>query len=272
MGDVPHGPEHDADVAARGAAETLARKKLAALIAFDLVALVVVVGLAWLAIWQLHRRAWKLELIARVEARVHAAPTPAPGPESWPTLSAASDEYRRVVARGHWRQNRTALVQALTELGGGYWVLTPLALNDGSIVFVNRGFVPIDKRDQAFWREEASGPVTVTGLLRLSEPGGGFLRPNEVGSDRWYSRDLAAIAASRGLARFAPYFIDAERAPGAVGLPAAGLTVLTFPNNHLVYALTWGVLAVMAAAGTAFFNVQVLQTQHRSREAGLSES
>jgi surfeit locus 1 family protein len=111
----------------------------------------------------------------------------------------------------------------------------------------------------------------VTGLLRMSEPGGGFLRPNEVGRDRWYSRDVAAIRLPRAGA-VAPYFIDAERAPGAVGLPAAGLTVLTFPNNHLVYALTWGVLAVMAAAGTAFFNVQVLQTQHRSREAGLSES
>jgi surfeit locus 1 family protein len=35
--------------------------------------------------------------------------------------------------------------------------MTPLALDDGSIVFVNRGFVPIDKRDQAFWREEPPG-------------------------------------------------------------------------------------------------------------------
>jgi surfeit locus 1 family protein len=259
MGHVPHGPEHDADVAPRGAAEALTSKKIAALVAFDLVAILAVVGLAWLAVWQVHRRAWKLDLIARVEARVHAAPTPAPGPESWPSLSTASDEYRRVLAKGHWRQDGTALIHALTELGGGYWVLTPLALGDNSILFVNRGFVPTDKRDPAFWREEAARPVTVTGLLRFSEPGGGFLRPNEPGSDRWYSRDLAAIAASRGIGRFAPYFIDAERAPGAVGLPVAGLTVLTFTNNHLLYAIAWAILTVMAGAGTAFVNVQVLQ-------------
>jgi surfeit locus 1 family protein len=220
--------------------------------------MLVVGGLAWLAVWQVHRRAFKLELIARVESRVHEAPSPTPEPESWRTLSAASDEYRRVLARGHWCQGRTALVQALTELGAGHWVLTPLALDDGSIVFVNRGFVPTDKRDPAFWREEAAGPLGVTGLLRFSEPGGGFLRPNEPGSDRWYSRDVAAIAASRGLQRVAPYFIDAERASGGAGLPIAGLTVLTFPNNHLVYAITWGILAVMTAAGTAFLNVQVL--------------
>ncbi len=159
-------------------------------------------------------------------------------------------------------------MQALTELGGGYWVLTPLALNDGSIVFVNRGFVPTDKREGASWREEASGPVMVTGLLRLSEPGGGFLRPNDPRSDRWYSRDVAAIAASRGLDRVAPYFIDLERAPDEAGLPIGGLTVVTFPNNHLVYAVTWGILALMAAAGTAFLNVQVLQTRRWSRRAG----
>jgi surfeit locus 1 family protein len=112
----------------------------------------------------------------------------------------------------------------------------------------------------------------VTGLLRLSEPGGGFLRPNDPRSDRWYSRDVAAIAASRGLDRVAPYFIDLERAPDEAGLPIGGLTVVTFPNNHLVYAVTWGILALMAAAGTAFLNVQVLQTRRWSRRAGPPES
>ena len=71
--------QHDADVAARGAAKALTGRRLAALVAFDLAAVLIVAGLAALAAWQLHRRAWKLDLIARVEARVHAAPAPAPG-------------------------------------------------------------------------------------------------------------------------------------------------------------------------------------------------
>ena len=57
----------------------MTRRKIAALIAFDLVAILLVACLAALAVWQVHRRAYKLDLIARVEARVHAAPTPAPG-------------------------------------------------------------------------------------------------------------------------------------------------------------------------------------------------
>ncbi|HET6344399.1 MAG TPA: SURF1 family cytochrome oxidase biogenesis protein, partial [Myxococcota bacterium] len=61
-------------------------------------------GLAALAAWQLHRRAWKVDLIARVEARVHADAIPAPGPERWAGISAVLDEYRRVTVTGQWIQ------------------------------------------------------------------------------------------------------------------------------------------------------------------------
>jgi surfeit locus 1 family protein len=82
------------------------RRKIAALIAFDLVAIMLVACLAALAVWQIHRRAYKLDLIARVEARVHAVPTPAPGLASWAGISTAADEYRRVIAIGEWLEDR----------------------------------------------------------------------------------------------------------------------------------------------------------------------
>jgi surfeit locus 1 family protein len=264
MGHVPHGPEHDADVAARGAAKALTGKRIAALVAFNLAAILLVGGLIALAVWQFHRRAWKLDLIARVEARVHASPTPAPGPERWADISAATDEYRRVMAAGDWLEDRSTLVQAVTELGAGYWVMTPLARDDGTTILVNRGFVPADKRDPASWQPRNPRNVTITGLLRVTEPGGAFLRSNDPASDRWFSRDVTAIAAARGLTNVAPYFVDAQRAQGESGLPVAGLTVLAFSNNHLIYGLTWGVLALMGAAGAAFVNLEVSRGRPRS--------
>ncbi|EIM27877.1 hypothetical protein MicloDRAFT_00044520 [Microvirga lotononidis] len=237
-----------------------------------MIALLLVIGLASLAVWQVHRRASKLDLIARVDARVHAAPTPAPGREQWADVSAAADEYRHVVVTGRWLEDRSARVQAVTELGGGYWVMAPLARDDGTTVFVNRGFIPETERDPAVWQPRTSEPVTVTGLLRVSEPGGGFLRANDPASDRWYSRDVAAIAAAHELAKVAPYFIDAERTPGKGGLPVPGLTVIAFSNNHLVYALTWAALALMAAAGAIFVNLDILRPRwFKLRHARLNE-
>lgn len=219
-------------------------------------ALLVFAGFVALGSWQLQRRAWKLDLIARVEQRVHAQHVAAPGPDLWPLVSAAGDEYRRVQVIGEFLHEREVLVQATTELGSGFWVLTPLRMADGSLVLVNRGFVPPERRERAArTASETLGESSVTGLVRITEPRGAFPRRNDPGADRWYSRDVQAIATARGLTRVAPYFIDADAAPrrgsesGSVppNWPAGGLTVIAFHNNHLVYALTWYALALMVA-------------------------
>ncbi|WP_411966500.1 SURF1 family protein [Mesorhizobium sp. ESP-6-4] len=204
-----------------------------------------------LGIWQLERRVWKLDLIARVDQRIHASVVDAPGPQDWSGFSAPDHEYRHVRLVGRLQGGANTLVQAVTELGGGYWVLTPMRDDRGFTVLVNRGFIP-QERKVDFERENAAlaSPATVEGLLRISEPGGGFLRSNDPAADRWYSRDVAAIAKARGLADVAPYFIDAE-ASGAAGWPRGGLTVVTFRNSHLIYALTWFALAGMLAMALA---------------------
>ena len=202
-----------------------------------------------LGVWQVERRAWKLTLIDRVEQRVHAAPTDLPPPASWPAITAASDEYRHVSLAGRFLHDRETLVKAVTEDGGGYWVLTPLVTADSTTILVNRGFVPPERRDLATRRDGApEGPVAVTGLLRMTEPKGGFLRSNDAAHERWYSRDIAAIAVARGLGETAPFFVDSDAAAGQNLYPIGGLTVIRFPNNHLIYALTWFGLALMLAA------------------------
>ncbi|WP_101674857.1 SURF1 family protein [Alloalcanivorax mobilis] len=200
-----------------------------------------------LGTWQIERRAWKLDLIERVDQRVHADPVAAPGAARWPAVTAEGDEYRHVRLSGRYLPGPNTLVQASTELGAGYWVLTPLSRGDGSVVLVNRGFVPQAQRTTAIAEPAPGGPVTVTGLLRLSEPGGGFLRDNDPAAGRWYSRDVQAIARARGLGPVAPYFVDAGVAGGEppAGAPVPGLTVVRFHNSHLVYTITWYALAAM---------------------------
>lgn len=224
-----------------------------------------------LGTWQVQRLQWKLALIERVTQRVHAAPVPAPGPREWPQVSAAADEYRRVKISGALLTALAVKVQASTELGSGYWLMTPLRAADGAVTMINLGFIPGAAARSALPPQPAT-PFEVSGLLRISEPGGGFLRQNDPAAGRWYSRDVAAIAASRGLSPTAPYFIDADAATaarlaaGSGAAPVGGLTVVSFHNNHLVYALTWYGLALMTA-GACFW---VVRDERRRFRAGRS--
>jgi surfeit locus 1 family protein len=221
-------------------------------------------GFLTLGVWQLQRLAWKEALIATVDARVSAAPAAPPGPRDWPRLAPDAYAYRHVRVSGVFDNSRETLVQAVTEAGPGFWVLTPLRADRGYQVLVNRGFVPAELAAPAARRAgEISGPTTVTGLLRPSEPHGGFLRANRPAAGRWYSRDVAEIARARGVAGAAPYFIDADATPNVGGWPRGGLTVIRFRNSHLAYALTWFALAGMTALWGAWPLVERLRAHRR---------
>ncbi|WP_338066142.1 SURF1 family cytochrome oxidase biogenesis protein [Phenylobacterium deserti] len=52
-----------------------------------------------------------------------------------------------------------------------------------------------------------------------------------------------------GLHGLPPIFIDADTTPNPGGYPVGGLTVVSFRNAHLVYALTWFAMATLNLAG-----------------------
>lgn len=206
-----------------------------------------------LGTWQVQRRAWKLDLIERVNQRVHSQPVAVPAQPEWPQVRPETHEYLAVKAQGQWMEGRSVLTQAVTELGAGFWLLTPLQQADGTQLLINRGYVPTEQRKTLEARiaaapKDAQGDaVTVIGLLRFTEPKGGFMRENAPAEDRWHSRDVAAIAQVKQLKHAAPFFVDAGVPGQAAGdvWPRPGLTVIKFTNTHAVYALTWYGLALL---------------------------
>lgn len=206
-----------------------------------------------LGTWQVQRRAWKLDLIERVNERVHSQPIPVPAAPQWPQVKPETHEYLAVQAQGQWMEGRSVLTQAVSDLGAGFWLLTPLQQADGTQLLVNRGYIPTEQRKAVAERiaaapKDAEGDViTVMGLLRFSEPKGGFLRENAPAEDRWHSRDVPAIAQAKGLDHVAPFFVDTG-VPGQAAVdtwPRPGLTVIQFTNTHAVYALTWYGMALL---------------------------
>ena len=214
---------------------------------FVAVALCVLVGLGT---WQLERKAWKDALIAELEAKLAAPPTDLPARERWQRLAAATDEFRRVAFPAEFLPGEEALVYSSgsslrPDLSGpGYFVFAPARLTGGSIVVVNRGFVPEGRQDPKT-HPAPSRVVDIVGVMRWPEQRGQFTPPDEPAKGLWFARDPAAMAAVKKWGTIAPFYVDQEGPQPAGGLPKTGPLKASLPNNHLQYAVTWYGLALV---------------------------
>lgn len=224
----------------------------ATILIFAFIVFVVMVGLGN---WQVQRLAWKLDLIEAVETRAFAAEVPAPSGQ----VTEEADEYTRIEATGTFAYAETRRVKAVTDLGLGFWLMTPLETAEQTI-WVNRGFIP-QKFDGVVLEPE--GPQRVTGLLRITEPEGTLLETNDPAADRWVARDIAVLSEVAGLST-ETYFIDADHLTAPGTFPRGGLTIVEFRNSHLSYALTWYAMALLFAAGMVY----VIWDRVRARKRG----
>ncbi|WP_337245609.1 SURF1 family protein [Luteimonas sp. gir] len=217
-------------------------------------------GFIALGLWQVERLGWKRELIARVEARIHADPVPLPAAADWAGLDPADAEYLRVTARGRLLHDQEVAVYASTERGPGYWIMTPMATADGA-VWINRGYVDnAHRRRDSRARVDAADVVEVTGLLRQPDRAGLFVRTNVPAEDRWYARIPAEMTAARQVpAPVALFFIDDQTSIDGANWPVPGLTIVQFRDNHLSYALTWFGMALLTLLAIGF----VLRSEFR---------
>ncbi|MFT4191789.1 MAG: SURF1 family cytochrome oxidase biogenesis protein, partial [Comamonas sp.] len=128
--------------------------------------------------WQVQRLGWKRDLMAQVASRLSAAPVAVAPPAAWPGLDVQAEAYRKVRLSGQLLTSQRLLVYAATDLGPGYWVMTPLRLDaePAAVVWINQGYIP--NTEKARFAAATASPgtggaepvsVAVSGLLRPAE-------------------------------------------------------------------------------------------------------
>jgi surfeit locus 1 family protein len=133
-------------------------------------------------------------------------------------------------------------------------VFSPARLTGGSIVIVNRGFVPEGRQNPDTRKDgRPSGTVDIIGAMRWPEERGQFTPADEPGKSLWFARDPAAMAKAKNWGNVAPFYVDQEAPLPPGGLPKAGPLKAGLPNNHLQYAVTWYGLAAVILVAAAFF-------------------
>jgi surfeit locus 1 family protein len=149
--------------------------------------LILVVAMIGAAFWQLDRLQQKKDRNALVTERQEepVAPIDEIVGADQPTDVGGDVRFRRSTATGTYDVAEEVLVRNRSFDGApGSWVLTPLLLDDGTAVVVNRGWVPVTG-DLPVPPESAppDGEVTVEGLLEESQSRGSFGPTDPSGED-----------------------------------------------------------------------------------------
>jgi surfeit locus 1 family protein len=215
-----------------------------------------------LGLWQVERHQQRQAFIAHVRAMQDAPPLGLGGRTVVPA-DLISMEYRVVKVMGTYDFEHQVAIrnQVWTQSWGdemGYALLTPLQLEDGSAVLVERGWIPSKYDTPDSWRQfDEPGRVTVEGMIRqpLSEGEMGSLQdpnlaPGQERLDFWIFVNIDRLQQQMPYPLLPVYI---ERAPDEAqqsSPPYSAAPVLDVSEStHLGYAGQWFLYTALLLVG-----------------------
>jgi len=222
---------------------------------FTLPALVL---LCWLGFWQLDRLEWKLDKIAKLDQRFAL-----PAAELPETIEDAELwEYRHVSASGAFIHDKEMYFFGAGPHGkAGYEIFTPFKTGNGRILIVNRGWIPEHLKDRNSRPETLlQGPLTLVGVVRLSQNKQRFAPENDAKANVWYYANVAMMAKSASFHNIYEILLYADGEQAGAKYPLSGRTQTQLVNNHLAYAFTWFAFAFILLVIYVIFHMRSAKT------------
>ncbi len=203
-----------------------------------------IIILLCLGTWQMQRLHWKKEIISLMNEKSSAQAGDLPAD----TANIEDLQYRKFLLKGHFLNDKEVhLFVGTRSIRGeaGYDLLTPLKLEDGRVVIVDRGWIPSSKKDIKLRPETISDNVVeVEGMLHKGEAKKYFTPENNIKGNLWFWIDLNSIYSFIDEKPEAFYIRALKKGEGN-NLPIAGDAVIKYRNDHLEYAITWYSLAII---------------------------
>jgi surfeit locus 1 family protein len=194
-----------------------------------------------LGTWQVERLGWKEEIIAGINARLAAPPTPLPA-----TPREATDEYTRVTLAGTPTGEELHVLVSGTDAGTGYRVISRFQTSDGQFILLDQGLLPLDAKDAAPLTE----PMQVTGTLLWPDDRNSSTPDPDLARNIWFARDTVTMSAA--LQTDPIMVVTTSTTPADPRLAPLPVATAGIKNDHLEYAITWFSLALVWAIMSAF--------------------
>jgi len=221
-----------------------------------------------LGVWQWNRREEAVAAIERIENNYDAAPVTLD--EALPDRDGfrPDDEWQPVAVSGEYLIDEQLLVRARPRAGQpGFEVIVPLRLDDGGLVIVNRGWLPVGSAQDSpdVVPAAPAGRVDVVGRVRPSEP---TLPGRGAPEGQIATIHLPTVADSLGDEVVEGAYLQlVDESPAPATRPQAALRPLIDEGPHLSYTFQWYLFAILGFIGFGWAIRQEIRLQ-RAAESG----
>jgi len=219
---------------------------------FHVVVVAAVAGMVWAGFWQLRRLDERQAFNATVEARATQSPVPLESLLAEITADPDALEWRPVVVTGSYLPDETVTVVNKSQGGiAGTFAVTPMVLDNGTLVLIERGFSSLSVADAAGIAPTPDGEVEVVGRLRPSQRRGtGGLSDRSDGALTEVQRIDIDRLAPQMPADVLPMYVELTASdPAEVDVlqPIAAPDLAEGP--HLGYAVQWFIFSICVVVG-----------------------
>lgn len=188
-----------------------------------------------LGVWQVQRLAWKEGILAEIDARL-AAPTVLLDAE----VAEDTHEYTRVAVDGALSGEELHVLVSGTEAGTGYRVISKFHTAYGPIL-VDQGLLALADKDLP----SSISPGRVRGTLLWPDDQNSSTPDPDLDANIWFARNIETMSAH--LDTLPLMIVATEVSPPDPRLTPLPVNTASIKNDHLEYAITWFLLALVWA-------------------------
>ena len=203
-------------------------------------------ALLCLGVWQTKRLAWKEALLENISYNLSSEPSILPT-----ELKKSEHNYKMVQVEGFLEPRAIFILTPVKGSGAGFRVISPLKLEDGSKILIDRGVIKEQDTDRL---ETLGQQNSVIGYLFWPNETDYFTPDPNLKRNIWFSRDLEKMAS---FLETQPILVVATENRLDPSIKMQDPTI-HIPNNHLQYAITWFMMAFLWFGMSAYFVYKML--------------
>ena len=200
-----------------------------------------------LGVWQTKRLAWKEALLENISYNLSSQPSILPT-----ELKKLEHNYKMVKVEGSLEPRSIFILTPVKGSGAGFRVISPLKLKDGSKILIDRGVIKEQDTDRL---ETLRQKNLVIGYLFWPNETDYFTPDPNLERNIWFSRDLEKMAS---FLETQPILVVATENRLDPSLKMQDPTI-DIPNNHLQYAITWFMMAILWFGMSAYFVYKMIK-------------